>query len=122
MTVAAEFAAASDSVRTVNTSALSARSMPFGPCCSISAPRAPMAPMRIPISVRTGSMAPSSNAMVMSPVPQPTHVAATGVENGMGNVSAASTTPTTAHVRTTDTDPRVRFRCACHQLARMRGA
>ena len=31
-----------------------------------------MAPMRIPMSVRTGSMAPSSNAMVMSPAPQPT--------------------------------------------------
>ena len=46
----------------------------------------------------------------------------TGVENGMGTVPAASTTPTTAHVRTTHTDPRARFRRASHQLARMRRA
>ena len=45
-----------------------------------------------------------------------------GVENGKGAVPAVSTTPATAFVRTTDTNLRARFGCACHHHARMRRA
>lgn len=49
-------------------------------------------------------------------------LAVTGVENGVRAVFAATTTPGTAHVRTTGTELRARFGRERQHLARMRRA